>query len=121
MQAQLAPVAERHRWAETVLGFSGQSPERRRERKAGLASTHTPYSLWQHTTRLPPLHPCGPHTRVLWQMGSICFRSMGKLNRRAKLCKRQRRRHLLTIEHQLNVRRRTEKTVEDGSPFVGLR
>jgi len=57
----------------------------------------------------------------LWQMGSICFRSMGKLNRRAKLCKRQRRRHLLTIEHQLNVRRRTEKTVEDGSPFVGLR
>ena len=46
---------------------------------------------------------------------------MGKLNRRAKLCTRQRRRHLLTIEHQLNVRRRTEKTVEDGTPFVGVR
>ena len=68
-----------------------------------------------------PASAAGHIPEFLWQMGSICFRSMGKLNRRAKLCKRQRRRHLLTIEHQLNVRRRTEKTVEDGSPFVGLR
>jgi hypothetical protein len=46
---------------------------------------------------------------------------MGKLNRRAKLCKHKSRRRPLAIEHQLNVRRRTEKTVEDGTPFVGLR